>query len=88
MALFNTLLLLLVALAIPGLINRTRARLAGRKGIRFTQHLHNVWLLLHRGRLLDDHLDALPCRPLRLPGLGDHRRAAHSRGRPLADDLV
>lgn len=49
MALFNTLLLLLVALAIPGLINRTRARLAGRKGIRFTQHLHNVWLLLHKG---------------------------------------
>ena len=49
MALFNTLLLLLVALAIPGFINRTRARLAGRKGIRFTQHLHNVWLLLHTG---------------------------------------
>ncbi|WP_300723810.1 NADH-quinone oxidoreductase subunit H [uncultured Alistipes sp.] len=49
MALFNTLLLLLVALAIPGLINRTRARLAGRKGIRFTQHLHNVRLLLNKG---------------------------------------
>ena len=38
MAALNTLLLLLAALAIPGLINRTRALLAGRKGIRFAQH--------------------------------------------------
>ena len=44
MALLNTLLLLLVAVAIPGLINRTRARLAGRRGIRFTQHLHDLRL--------------------------------------------
>ena len=49
MALFNTLLLLLAALAIPGLINRTRARLAGRRGIRFTQHLHDFRLLLRKG---------------------------------------
>ena len=45
----NTLLLLLTALAIPGLINRTRARLAGRKGIRFAQHLYDVALLLRNG---------------------------------------
>ena len=46
MALLNTLLLLLVAVAIPGLINRTRARLAGRRGIRFTQHLRDLRLQL------------------------------------------
>ena len=49
MAALNTLLLLLAALAIPGLINRTRARLAGRKGIRFAQHLYDVRLLLRKG---------------------------------------
>lgn len=47
--LLNILLLVVVALAIPGLINRTRARLSGRRGIRFSQHLHNVWVLLHKG---------------------------------------
>jgi len=35
MTTLNTILLLLVALAIPGVINRTRALLAGRRGIRF-----------------------------------------------------
>ena len=49
MAALNTLLLLLAALAIPGLINRPRARLAGRKGIRFAQHLYDVRLLLRKG---------------------------------------
>lgn len=49
MSLFNTLLLLLAALAIPGVINRTRARLAGRRGIRFLQHLYDVRLLLRKG---------------------------------------
>ena len=49
MAALNTLLLLLAALAIPGLINRTRALLAGRKGIRFAQHLYDVRLLLCKG---------------------------------------
>lgn len=48
MALLNTLLILLAALCIPGLINRTRARLAGRKGIRFAQHLYDLRLLLLR----------------------------------------
>lgn len=45
----NLLLLLVVAITIPGLINRVRARLAGRLGIRFTQHLWNVRLLLRKG---------------------------------------
>lgn len=49
MFLLNTLLLLLVAVTIPGLINRTRARLAGRQGIRFVQHLHDVRLQLRKG---------------------------------------
>ena len=49
MTLLNTLLLLSVALAIPGVINRTRARLAGRKGIRFLQHLHDARLLFRKG---------------------------------------
>ena len=49
MALLNTLLILLAALCIPGLINRTRARLAGRKGIRFAQHLYDLRLLLRKG---------------------------------------
>ncbi len=45
----NIVLLLVVAVTIPGLINRIRARLAGRTGIRFTQHLWNVGLLLRKG---------------------------------------
>ncbi len=49
LALFNTLLLLAVAAAIPGFINRIRARLAGRRGIRFLQHLYDVRLLLRKG---------------------------------------
>ncbi len=49
MAALNTLLLLLTAVCIPGLINRTRAVLAGRRGIRFAQHLYDVRLLLRKG---------------------------------------
>ena len=59
MALFNTLLVLLAALAIPGLINRVRARLAGRKGIRFAQHLYDVRLLLGKGAVYSSTTSAL-----------------------------
>ena len=59
MALLNTLLILLAALCIPGLINRTRARLAGRKGIRFAQHLHDVRLLLRKGAVYSPTTTAL-----------------------------
>lgn len=59
MALFNTLLLLLTALAIPGLINRTRALLAGRRGIRFLQHLYDVRLLLRKGAVYSPTVSAL-----------------------------
>ncbi len=49
MTTLNTLLLLLVALAVPGVINRTRALLAGRRGIRFFQHLYDMQLRLRKG---------------------------------------
>ena len=38
--LLNILLLVAVALSITGVVNRTRARLAGRRGPRVTQHHH------------------------------------------------
>ena len=47
--LLNTLLMIVVALSITGVINRTRALLAGRKGIRFLQHIYNVRLQLRKG---------------------------------------
>lgn len=47
--LLNTLLMILVALSITGVINRTRATLAGRKGLPFLQHIYNVRLLLRKG---------------------------------------
>ncbi len=43
------LFVLLAAMLVPGVINRTRAVLSGRKGIRFGQHLWNVQLLLRKG---------------------------------------
>lgn len=49
MKILNLLLILTVAAAIPGTINRTRARLAGRRGIRFFQHLYDVQVLLRKG---------------------------------------
>ncbi len=44
----SLILILFVALMLPGLIARTRARLSGRKGVRFYQHLHNVGVLLRK----------------------------------------
>ena len=41
--------MVVVALSITGVINRTRALLAGRKGIRFFQHIYNVRLQLRKG---------------------------------------
>ena len=41
--------MVVVALSITGVINRTRAVLAGRRGIRFLQHIYNVRLLLRKG---------------------------------------
>ncbi|MCX4262095.1 MAG: NADH-quinone oxidoreductase subunit H [Alistipes sp.] len=45
----NTLLMLAVAVSITGVINRTRAVLAGRKGLRFFQHLFDAKVLLGKG---------------------------------------
>ena len=55
----NTLLMLIVAIAIPGVINRTRALLAGRKGMPFVQHLRNVRLLLRKGTVYSTTTTAL-----------------------------
>ena len=65
-SLLNTLLACGVALAIPGLINRVRARLAGRKGIRFAQltfalafAFYDVRLLLRKGAVYSPTVSAL-----------------------------
>lgn len=57
--LFNTLLMIVVAIAIPGVINRTRALLAGRKGLPFMQHVRNVRLLLRKGAVYSTTTTAL-----------------------------
>ncbi len=44
----SLILILFVALMQPGLIARTRARLSGRKGVPFYQHLNNVGVLLRK----------------------------------------
>ncbi|MDE6069742.1 MAG: NADH-quinone oxidoreductase subunit H [Alistipes sp.] len=59
MTALHTLLLLLVALAIPGVINRTRACLAGRRGIRFLQHLYDLRLRLRKGAVYSTATTAL-----------------------------
>ncbi|MBR2866313.1 MAG: NADH-quinone oxidoreductase subunit H [Alistipes sp.] len=65
MKLLNTLLMIVVALSITGVINRTRAVLAGRKGIRFFQHIYNVQLQLRKGAVYSTTTTALfriaPC---------------------------
>ena len=55
----NTLLIILTAIAIPGLITRTRAVLAGRKGVPFVQHLRNVKVLLNKGAVYSTTTTAL-----------------------------
>ena len=55
----NTLLMIVVALSIPGVINRTRAIMAGRKGLPFVQHIRNVRLLLRKGSVYSTTTTAL-----------------------------
>lgn len=43
------ILILIMALVLPGVINRTRALCSGRKGYRFFQPLMTVWVLLGKG---------------------------------------
>ena len=57
--LLNTILMIVVAIAIPGVINRTRALLAGRKGLPFMQHVRNVSLLLRKGTVYSTTTTAL-----------------------------
>lgn len=51
--------MIITAIAIPGIINRTRAVLAGRKGIPFAQHLRNVNVLLRKGAVYSTTTTAL-----------------------------
>ena len=51
--------MLVVALSITGVINRTRAICAGRKGIRFFQHVYNVHLQLRKGSVYSTTTTAL-----------------------------
>ena len=89
MAALNTLLLLLAALAIPGLINRTRALLAGRK-----RHPLRPAPLRHapaaaQGRRLLPHDDRrVPRGPVRHARHGPRRRAVRPRGRPAVRAVV
>ena len=45
----SLILILFLAILMPGTINRTRAWMAGRRGVRFFQHLYNIDTLLHKG---------------------------------------
>lgn len=55
----NTLLMLIVAISITGVINRCRALLAGRKGLPFFQHIYNVRLLMRKGAIYSTTTTAL-----------------------------
>lgn len=55
----NTLLMLIVAISITGVINRCRVLLAGRKGLPFFQHIYNVRLLLRKGAVYSTTTTAL-----------------------------
>lgn len=55
----NILLMLITALLITGVINRTRALLAGRKGVRMLQHIYDVRLLLRKGAVYSSTTTAL-----------------------------
>ena len=55
----NTLLMLIVAISITGVINRCRALLAGRKGLPFFQQIYNVRLLLRKGAIYSTTTTAL-----------------------------
>lgn len=49
MALATLILLLVLAMLLPGVINRVRAVLAGRRGVSLYQHISDVELLLRKG---------------------------------------
>ena len=55
----NTLLMLIVAISITGVINRCRALLAGRKGFPFFQPIYNVRLLMRKGAVYSTTTTAL-----------------------------
>lgn len=48
-SILNTLIILCTALLLPGIINRTRSLLSGRKGPRLVQHINSAAVLLRKG---------------------------------------
>lgn len=46
---FNTILMIAIAMLLGGIINRVRSVLSGRRGPSIVQHLHNVALLARKG---------------------------------------
>lgn len=49
MGVITVIILVLIAFVLPGVINRVRAWLSGRKGVTLYQHINNVELLLKKG---------------------------------------
>ena len=58
-SILNTILIVVVALCITGVINRTRAILSGRKGVRALQHIYDVRVLLNKGAVYSSTTTAL-----------------------------
>ena len=85
----NTLLMLAVAVSITGVINRTRAVLAGRKGLRFFQHLFDAKVLLGKGGgLLADDGHPVPSGAVRMSGFVAGGVSVHSGGRSRSVAVV
>lgn len=59
MAITTLILLLVMAMLLPGVINRVRAVLAGRRGVSLYQHVSNVELLLRKGAVYSPSTTAL-----------------------------
>lgn len=55
----NIILILLISLFIPGVINRTRARLSGRMGIPVLKHLSTVIVEVNKGSIYDQNCGLL-----------------------------
>ena len=57
--LFNTILMIAIAMLLGGVINRVRSVLSGRRGPSIVQHLHNVALLARKGSVYSPTTSAL-----------------------------
>ncbi len=77
----NTLLMLAVAVSITGVINRTRAVLAGRKGLRFSSICSMLRCCWARGGILADDGHSVPSGAVRMSGFVAGGVSVHSGGR-------